>query len=318
VTGEPGVPPCPQLEQRVTAAAKVMSISVEEMWKALNAVGIENSQDGLTILDADTTTEGDAKPYFCNDLSHSGVLGADKAVKIAKFKAGWSILKGRVKAEIKETNGVAAIVESLKPIDQLPDEKLLEKYAQQGQDCSDTIMNRLKSICHNRPFVVFSDSCTGDQVDIPETLKLLRIARRQDTPSTWLVERNGVKVMVRPAAVGEFPNAWLEDCPIHGDTILVDGYCEKCQNSWKGIIMEDRVMVRVASEVGVIDRSYVAIKNWIELILQKSGYLKSWKDSLAPNAFLRYNELKEENKLPILRRKMSKGQSCPFGTHKTY
>jgi hypothetical protein len=317
-----------ELQKRVEAAAKVMCLSVESMWKCLDVIGIENNQDGLILLDADTTTESDAKTFFCDP---SEPIASDCPVKIARFKAGWAVLKGKIKTEIKEGNGVAAIVESLKSVDQLPDEKLLEKYAQQGQDCSDTIMNRLKSICHNRPFVIFD----GEQIDLPETLKLLRIARRQDTPSTWLVERvdNSAeygpnssptmkKVMVRPAAVGEFPNAWLEDCPIHGDTILIDGYCEKCQNSWKGVIMEDRIMVRIASEVGAIDRSYVAIKNWIELIFasyspQKPGYLKSWKDSLAPSTFLRYNELKEENKLPVLRRKMSKGQSCPFG-HKTY
>lgn len=314
-TDVPVVPPNTpkELQQRIEAAAKVMGIPIEHVLVHLSELGITNDEEGISLLDADTTTEVDAKAIFVEGRALGGTNGIIPfLVKIARFKAGWAILKGKSQELPSEKAGVEQLLEALKPSEQAPDEKLLEKY---GPDCAESVFDQLKKRSKGRPFIIFDEDKGENKVDIPSSVNLLRIARRQDTPSTFLVDRVGGQKMVRPYAVGEFPNVWFEECPIHGDVILADGYCEKCQQSWKGVFQDDRVIVRVAKTAGVIREGYQDIHDLIEG-LQK-GFAATGLMKL-PLVQKTYSELEEDNNLPRLRRKISRGKSDPFGSHRTY
>jgi hypothetical protein len=295
------------LEMLVTEAAKVMGLALDQMWTALEELGINKNdpERGLFILRSGSISVDDVKDTFVK-----------AGVKILPFKAGWAVLTPKAIATVPPNRTLEKLVETMRSVDQYSDEELLAKYS---PDCPANIMEQLRIRSKNRPFVVFDDEKGEDVVDIQTTKKLLSIARRQDTPSTFLVDRpDGMKKLVRPCAVGEFPTVWFEECPVHPDVILVDGYCEKCQQSWKGISIEDRVLVRIAVTIGAICCSnYANVDHWIKRI-RTEGIACLMN---IPAVALRYKELKEENNLPTLRKKLSTtktGKSDPFFPHKTY
>lgn len=306
------VPTPTPFEARITQAAKVMGISVTDMWAHLGALGVENNPDGQSILDAETTQEGDARAIMVEGKGMYPVdLGQKNPdiVKIARFKAGWAVLKG--KAGMLETPApggvvtpmdVAGIVNAIRPIAQYSDEELLAKY---DENCSTEILDALKARGNNRSFIVFKR--TGE-VDLATSLRLLRKARREETPATFMVDG----ALVHTYRVGEFPMNFIDECPLNPDYTLVGDFCEPCGNTWEGIKQEDRVIVRVARDLDAIDyHSLHGVQNIIEKTRREGA---SWILAI-PAVRFAYDELKEDGKLPILRRRVSKSRdhkSDPF------
>jgi hypothetical protein len=303
VTNGPAEPT--PFENRIAQAAKVMGITVPELWKYLNAMGIENNADGQALLDADTTQESDARSIMVEGVG--GIHPVNGNVKVARFKAGWLVLKGKGASGpvgIPSTPGVvgdfASLVETLKRVEQRSNEELLKMY---NPEASHEILEELRKRSFGRHCIIFNDVEVVDQVN---SLKLLRIAHRSDTPSTFTVDG----ALRRVYRVGEFPMNFMDECPIHGDTILIEGQCESCQDTWLGISMEDRIIVRVARDTNLVDADLSKICDLIERIKKENGagfLLKRGKVGLI------YKELKEEGRLPILRRRVSRsGKSDPL------
>jgi len=309
------------LSTRVDQAAKVMKVDPKIVWERLAILGIDKDDESLMLLESDLTQEGDARRVF---VEVNGVerIGDDNpiSIPIVRFKAGWSILKGKAKSaddvasRINPDASLEAILNAMKAPSQMKDEELLKKY---GQNASTEIIDELNRRCNGRAFIVFSsvaqgiaqaaDSCTDCCIDIEATIKLLRIARRQETPSTYKL---GEKI-VRVYRLGEFPMSYVEECPIYSDIVLAADYCERCMESWDGISYEDRIVTRVAKDMGAIDVSSLAKVH--ELITKLKAEGSKFLLSI-PAVALRYEELKEDNKLPNLRRKFSssRGKSDPF------
>jgi len=290
-------------QTRVEQAAKVMGIDVDSLWAHLFALGIENTADGESLLAADTTTESDARAIMVDGKgAYPAHVPNTEMVKIARFKAGWAVLKGRgQKPEaLAEGDGIALkeLVEAIKPVTQFKDKELLARY---NLDAPSDVMEELKRRSHDRPFIVFSGETTSVMVEV--SAELLSLARRHEVPSTYMVDNK----LVRTHRVGEFPMLFVEECPLHSDHILADGFCEKCQDTWKGVEDIKRVAARVALNLGAVHADDLAeIQSTMQLA--KNDRLIN-----IPRVALELNELAADKKLPVLRRRMSRtGSSDPF------
>ncbi len=286
------------LTSRIEQSAKVMGISPDDLCLHLESLGIENSDDGLSLLEADTTQETDARALMVGPttITASGL----PTVKIARFKAGWAILKGKGKDIATPTEGtdgsIAALVQAIQPPAKFPDETLIKMY---NPDASTEICEELKRRSKDRPFIVFNDQ---EEVDIEGTLQLLRVARRQETPGTFPIKSK----LYRTYRVGEFPMLWVEECPMHKGTFLADGYCEECGFSWKEISMEDRIWARIATERGISLNAFSDAESLVKHVKR------------LPKVMLAHDELAASDDLPKLRHRMSRGggKSDPFYVRK--
>jgi hypothetical protein len=98
----------------------------------------------------------------------------------------------------------------------------------------------------------------------------------------------------------------MYECPIHSNVLLLNGYCEECGMEWKNIDdnKEKYVFLRLVSETTKIEP--VALRMYIQ-----QGFDELVK--LFPKVLLTYNALKEEERLPTLKRRLSKNkQGDPF------
>jgi hypothetical protein len=298
------------LSTRVDQAAKIMKVDPKIVWERLAILGIDKDDESLILLESDMTQEGDARRIFVevNGVERVGDVNPI-SVPIVRFKAGWAILKGKSAAAVSadgQSSDLKSILDAMKTPSQMSDKELLDRY---NPNASSDICDELERRSHERPFIVFDESKGENSIDTEATLNLLRIARRQDTPSTYKVGNGKIS---RVHSVGEFPMVFIEECPIHSDVILAEDYCERCMESWAGISYDDRVIVRVAKDINAIDVSTIAKAYELIVRLRKEGAKFLLE---IPALQLHYEELKTDNKLPVLRRRFSSSpnrMSDPF------
>jgi len=180
-------------------------------------------------------------------------------------------------------------IQQNKPIGQWSDFELLAKY---NKDCSSEVECELLKRSKGRPVIIFKDN---DTVDIDMSLILLRQARHREMPNTYAVD-SSIKPVYK---VGDYPMNVLYECPVHSNILLVDGYCEECGLKWLDFdTNKDKyIFLRLISESHKIEPSNLR------------SYLQQSFDNLValyPKLYLTYTELKEEDKLPTLKRRLSK------------
>ena len=303
-----------ELVERIQAASKVMRITDKDVCDRLKLLGIIwTEDDALDLLLSETTTEEDALKVFAG-------------IPIARFRAGWALLKGRKTETQGDPTGEKSesILKALRPVDQWSDEDLVNAY---DQNCSTKIFAELRERSKNRRFVAFDDENGRCSKEV--TLQLLRMARRQPIGTTWADDQfgqfhpaTGKTYHIYPA--GEFPMPLVEECPLHDDIILVDGYCEKCMESWKGVTHPDRILARLTKPyVGDSWQNAMWISDLIKKLKACVGNSNLNDNPLfsVKKAVIDYRELKEENRLPVLTRKLSQtrhGKSDPFHVHREY
>lgn len=243
----------PAIAERVLRAAKVIKIKPEELREALKLLDIDPDDDAvIDVLDAIAST---SRSQFQDDLTNA-LSGTINDVPFSKYLM----------------LGVASVLLGLdaKPADkeksfaQMSDEDLVAKY---GVDCHADLAAELDRRSHRRPFVVFD----GENVDYASTVQMLRVARRFETCGSHKLDDK----IVMLNRVGEFPFLKLEICPIHRGTVLVDGYCEHCADTWKGVSMEDRQFVAVAKECDAVSDKHDDCQKIIGKCLAKELY-KGW------------------------------------------
>lgn len=299
------------LKVRVQQAAKVMKITEEMVWQCLLKLGIEEQdEDGIALLEAETTKESDAKEEF-------------KAyVKPIRFTAGWRILKGipankfavqTNKNGVLQVGGVDELIKSFRPIHTYKDRELLEHY---GPEASSEIIDELLRRSNGRPFIIYD----GETIDKDHSVEMLRTARRHETKQYHVLLRNGQPEQVRLYRADEFPKMWLEECPIHHGTILTDGYCDKCRNTWKGIHDSKRVVVRVACDTGTKYGDISSIHRLLKS-LRDCGSIEEHPIMDVPEISMRLKELQEEDNMPKLKKRLSAssaGKQDPLYQHRTF
>lgn len=263
-------------------------------------LGIYDDDESLDLLESNDCTEGDARRIFCESGPYP--------LPPARFKRLWSILKNHHHDDNEKliNDGDKIDYALLRPYGQRKDKHLIAEYS---EDCDNKIIDILSARSNNRPFVIFNDDKSINQ---ELTLKMLREARRRETPTTYKV---GDK-LARLYRAGEFPNLYHIECPIHKRTLLTDGYCDESKDSWKGIDYECMQFARIVIEIGELD---ISVSNSRELIkIAKSGI-----NELAihfPHAALVFNEKKEKNILPCLKFDISMPSSSndPLYSNKRY
>jgi len=139
----------PELVEKVQAASKVMHLTDKDLCECLKLLGINwVEEDALDLLLSETTTEQDAEKIFTGTRAH---------VPIARFRAGWAILKGK-KTEPQGNHigeSPVDILKHLRPVDQWSDEDLINSY---DQNCSTKIFTELRERSKNRRFVAFDEN----------------------------------------------------------------------------------------------------------------------------------------------------------------
>jgi hypothetical protein len=294
-----------EIHQRLKKAAEVMKITEDAVWTMLGKVGVEKGDaDALVVLDA--TDFHRMLQLLGDDLVPDGV-------KPARFALGFAALNGYAKPKGDDVASVLREhVAQSRPISQYKDRELIEKYSPEAPT---DVVDELRKRSNDRAFIVFGDG--GEAVDVDNSVQMLRIARQQETKSSHVITTSEGNKAVRLYRVGEFPSFWIEESPIHADVVLVDGYCEKCGDTWKGISPEDRVIVRVAKNAGYVQDNKAAVASLIEKVrAEGSKHLLK-----IPAVKLRHEELSEANQLPILRRRVGASKSGvkdPLFVHRSY
>jgi hypothetical protein len=301
-----------ELKSRIKKASVVLvpylkssSITAEELiTKSLENIGIDDSELGLKILESKSTTDED----FDTAIKTVGVN-----IPLPRIRIVLLILKGedpfeqkQVKVNAVDTNVVEEIVKRLekqKPIGQWSDQELLQNYS---KNCPLQVEEELTKRSKTRPCIIFTDN---NMILLEPSLELLRQARHTNTPTTYYVGNETVKVF----KIGDFPMNMFYECPIHSHVLLVNGYCEECGIAYKDfdVQKEKYIFLRLISEEDKIQP--IALRAYLE---------KSFEEltSMFPKIFLKYKDLKEEDNLPKLKRRLSNTKNGdPFRiVHKQY
>lgn len=297
------------LKTRVEKASEVLTVKnldvdciKSSLEKTLEQMGIDDTSMGLKILEAETTTYEDFYQDFAKTAviqtknSHLSVPTSSEPIPVARMKIAWEILKGRdpfVKGINKDL--------SQKQIGQWSDLELLQQY---GKDCPLDVQEQLIKRTNGRHSIIFSDN---GEIDVENSLFLVRRARHQETRDTFLVN-DVIKQVYR---VGEFPMDVMFECPIHADTLLAGDYCGDCAKKWDVNDYERNVFIRLIAEQ----------EEDVDMRIYRSKTFEELKTDF-PKVFILFNELKEEGRLPSLKRKISKPKdSDPFRmvkSHRTY
>jgi len=297
------------LNSRIEEASKVITTKnatqqniSNYLTEVLNKIGIDDSEIGVKVLESDTTTFEMFEQEFLKgsiDFDNGLALTVNACqIPVARLKFAWEVLKGKSsKKESKETT-----LNDLKPIGQWDDLTLLERFS---RDCPIAVEEELAKRAKGRFVIIFNDD---ESVDVENSLYMLRKARVQETPATFFV-REDLKQVFR---VGEYPLEVFYECPIHPQTLLVDGYCDECSKKWSIEEYDRNVLLRL-----VVDSDEVSdIRPYKNMAFNELA--KEF-----PKVFIQYKELKTEGKLPSLKRKLSRSKSGdPFrvvsANHRTY
>lgn len=281
-------------EEEYDNGENVVIASEEYIWSRLQMLGVYKTEDSHEILASDDCTEGDARRFFCEN--------GEPNIPVTRFKRIWRILKGSTPETKTEevstpTSEISALAESMKPIGQWKDDRLLSEY---GPECSSDIEEELNRRSKGRRFVVFSNEALHE-IDSETSLKFLRQARRIETPETYIKDGK----MIRLYQVGQFPSLVYDTCPLHPDQILMDGYCDKCGATWNDVQENARIFVRVMVEEGEEPTSTFEIRHLIE-------DATNGLDALLvayPKVGILYNERSTEENLPSLKLRHSSGSN---------
>lgn len=297
------------LNSRVKEAAVILKsylrLDIENceavITNVLNGIGIDDTEIGLKILNSAATTHADFNQSF-KALGHN--------LPEARVITAMMMLKGQNPFEEKEASmphsdlSIIDAIKTMKPIGQWSDTELLEKYGKHGpMQVEEELSKRSKG----RPCIIFNKDET---INIQQSLPLLRQARHLNTPESYIIGDE----MYQVYCIGEYPMNVLYECPIHHDVLLVNEYCEECGLKWSDFEKQ--------KDKYVFLRLIAQYNKSIDPIALRTYLLQSFSElaKLFPKILLKFNALKEEEKLPTLKRRVSKSQQGdPFRIiHKEY
>lgn len=288
---------------RISAASEILKAYIKEdteetLKKVLFEMGIDDSPVGFEILSSPTTELND----FVSAIV--AILGQEKNIPGPRLKLAWAILNEHKQEKPAPTkpssDNISELLKTLKPVGGYSDIELLEAYS---KDSLSEVEDVLRKRCKDRPCIIFLED---GKVDVENSLYMLRKARHQETPSTFLI-RGEMKQIYK---VGEFPLDVFFECPIHNNVLLIDGYCEECGTTYDTKDVDRLAFLRLVKDNIPTEtpRLYRELK--FDTLSQTF-----------PKIFLKFKQLKDEDKLPSLKRRISKSrENDPFrvSSHKTY
>lgn len=275
-----------QLNLRISKFAEALELPIAEVKSVLRELGVkEEKESSLTILDDDTLlTMGDLFEKFVDS----------KMTDKPTLRMAVTALRAKSNAPVDRTillssdtpAGISEIVNALKSKDQWTNQELLAAYGEEDPDIASILSKR----SHGRAFIIFNNDGT---VNLMESLKLLNIAKRQQTPDTHLV--NGA--LCRVYRAGKYPAKALEECPFCPGKTLVDGYCAETDTDWNGISHDCRVLAAI--QFRIVEKGRQLTTDQYQSIIAERNFdamCKKFK-----KAALAYNDLKEQDQLPKLK-----------------
>jgi len=274
---------------------KVMTVeaySVTLIWDRLSQLGIYQDDVSHELLVSDSTKEGTARKYFCED--------GDPKIPEARFAAIWAILKGKEgREETPKTamDKVAEAIQAQRPIGQWSDKELLEAY---NPVCDTSIVDALDKRAKGAAFIIFQNEQEGI-VDVGASLSMLKYARRGKPPVHYKVG----DCLKRLYKAGHFPSLVLFRCPFHPDVILIDGYCDECGHVWDISNYEVLQFARLVEQAGEVPNG-AYLRQFINDARQYG--IQGLKEDY-PKVALRFEELKSEDNLPSLKLRTSVDES---------
>jgi hypothetical protein len=180
------------------------------------------------------------------------------------------------------------------PIQNLSDKELLEKYiASETDEIESEINKRVKG----RAFIVL---LSDGKINLDESLKYLKIARKQDTPRQF---KTPVGELIELHRIEEIhsPNRRRIMSPFNRSSSLFEGYCGSCEENIGNLPMNILQLIAIIVEIyGPFD--LMGKKNIVELATNSINISESNKNlyNTFPRAVQRYNELSLSGNLPNL------------------
>lgn len=287
---------------RLEDAAKVLGVTKRTLAKVMSKIGITETEEGLSLLDAYTTNE-----VFL--VSTMREIPGD--VQELKMFAAAEILKGRdpfAKQEPKKdektqstsspdavTAAVVEAIRSQKDINQMKDRELLDLYQVERDYEVEQLLHRKAKY---QPFVVLEagDADPGkEKINIEATLDLLKRARRDKTPDMVPVGDDLFPVYKITELNKE--DRVIDLCPICGGT-LYKSYCGSCQVNFSDIGEDEKAFLKLAVDKRAFNSSSFADnKEALKLARESIDALKkTW-----PAVGKVFDDLKYVNNLPKLR-----------------
>lgn len=271
------------------------------IWDCLEQLGINKDDMSHELLMSNDCKEGDFRTVFCDKMK----------LAVPRFRRVWRILKAGSKEEVakeQESQGglTKELIEKITPVGQYSDKQLLEKYS---PTCDSKIETELKTRSELRPCIVFKDN-SKEEIDVELSAKLLREARRRETPNVY---KNNGKVY-KVYRIGEFPEQVYTRCPVTGH-ILFEGYSEQLGVTWE--IPYDAMQF-----VALMVRSGIQVDAFTVAKIQEE-YKKSGLDGLRnmfPKIASDFDELKNIDGLPNLKANLNAKEVVqdPFGRSVRY
>jgi len=260
-------------EEPVTDPAKII-------WDGLRKLGIFDDNVSYELLMSNECKEGDARAIFCDQMN----------MPVPRFRKIWGILKEGTKEVAETTMELSKVVEYIKPIGQLSNKDLLQRYKDNPDDSS--VEEELKKRSQEKNCIAFYK----EEIDVDLSASLLSKAKKGIQIPTVL-SSNGKIYRIR--AVGHFPQETYEVCPVT-ETILFENYSEALGVTWR-IPLESRQFIWLMKDQGIKIDAFVA--NNIQDLYEQKGM-----DGLKlqyPKIAELFENLSELGELPTLKTNVS-------------
>ena len=231
------------VDSRVEKASAQIGIPKEAILKILGKIGIENNEEGLSLLDHPSTTED----FLFSEISKINTLTIFEFVKqeIAPIKL--KILVGTMKgekspAEVKSQPQVLLEAPYMfyKPIEQKSDSELLDEYLQSEDERIEFELNKRAK---GRRFIVTND-VLGNDINKELTLQTLKQARKQEIPA--LFTQNGSVFYIYRIEEFHPSNRLRDESPLAPGVALFNDFCPVTNFSFEGITHRMRQFFRIA------------------------------------------------------------------------
>lgn len=281
-----------QLNLRISKFADVLGLPCNQVKEMLRELGIkEEKESSLTILDDETLlTMSDLFEKFVDTkLTDKPTLRL--AVSFLRAKS-----KNNEFVSLNATSPIDKLVSALRPKDQWSDEELLEAYKEEDPDIAAILSRR----SNGRAFIIFDND---GNVNIAESLKMLKLAKKQPTNETHMIlnvikgKEEPVSKLVKLYRSGKYPARALDECPFCPGKVLVDNYCADTDTVWQDISHQCRVLAAI--QFRIVEKGRQLTIDQYQSIIKDKNF-----DAMCQRfkkAALLYEELKEQDKLPTLK-----------------
>lgn len=284
---------------RIKEASSVLGLQDHSKLLAiLNSIGVDTGSLGLGLLDSGICTQEYIEGILSTDFKDTGILLIKAA---AQYLKGIDPFEKKQEApQIESSTEANVLLEYLrinKPIAQMRDDELITVWSTNRDS---EIENELHKRSRGQAFIVLKSgkhTPGKEEIDIPQSLELLKNARKRVNPSIIPYENNTFATVYKISELN-INDRIIETCPICGE-ILWKGYCPSCEMSLASIGSDERSYVKL-----VVDSGRVNVKSAGDrkaLVVSAGLGLDDLKVTW-PGIFKQFEELKATGNLPKLRR----------------